>query len=480
MNFNDLFISNLLLSHIPKINTGHIMFDILCIIIAFLTITYFHQSNFKLRLAKFIDSIISNYDTTNKIVFSCSDDSANKRFRAIMFFISKQNNPSVKKLLEIVDIKFNSKLNDYAETVESIYRVDQSAKFIVDTNINGCIYYKEKEKIDNRGNKIIKEITLIELSSNKFKLTELQKWVNQRVIEYENFIRLKACDKQLFIEVSNNTETDKLEVFYTPWKSNVTFENRFFTNKEQILSKIKFFIDNPDWYKSRGIPYTLGFLLWGEPGCGKTGFIKALMNLTNKHGISVKLNNQFDMNKLKEIIYDDELCEDIIIPQENRILIFEDIDCMDSIVMDRDLKEQAKKDKYKSKKEKLDKDDDLDKDFKKIKKITKTNNFNNNLSYFLNILDGIQECPGRIIIMTTNKPDKLDKALIRPGRIDYNIHFTKATIKDINDIAKFYWDAHEIDNINPDNDLKYSHAEIVNMCRTSDTIQEFYNKLCFS
>ena len=479
MNFNDILMSNLLLGHIPKMSTGHIVCDILCIIMAFLIITYAHQSNFKLRLINFIDSIISNYDTTNKIVFSCSDENANKRFRAIMFFISKQNNPSVKRLLEIVDIKFNQKLNDYAETIESIYRVDQSAKFVVDMNINGCIYYKEKEGTDLRGNKIIKEITLIELSSNKFKLTQLQKWVSQRVIEYENFIRLKACDKQLFIEVSNNTETEKLEVFYTPWKSNVTFENRFFTNKEQILSKIKFFIENPDWYKSRGIPYTLGFLLWGEPGCGKTGFIKALMNLTNRHGISVKLNNQFNMNKLKEIIYDDELCQDIIIPQENRILIFEDIDCMDSIVMDRDLKEQAKKDKYKLKKENLDKDNDLDKDIKKIKKITKTNNFNNNLSYFLNILDGIQECPGRIIIMTTNKPDKLDKALIRPGRIDYNIHFTKATIKDICDIATFYWDEHKINDINPDNDLKYSHAEIVNMCRTSDTIQEFNNKLCF-
>ncbi|KAK3933869.1 hypothetical protein QBC46DRAFT_220171, partial [Diplogelasinospora grovesii] len=34
---------------------------------------------------------------------------------------------------------------------------------------------------------------------------------------------------------------------------------------------------------------------------------------------------------------------------------------------------------------------------------------------------------GHILIMTTNYPDRLDKALIRPGRIDYQVEFTNAT-----------------------------------------------------
>ena len=49
------------------------------------------------------------------------------------------------------------------------------------------------------------------------------------------------------------------------------------------------------------------------------------------------------------------------------------------------------------------------------------------LSSLLNVLDGTLETPGRIIIMTSNFPEKLDKALIRPGRIDVNIEFTKCT-----------------------------------------------------
>ncbi|CAN0117855.1 unnamed protein product, partial [Laminaria digitata] len=40
----------------------------------------------------------------------------------------------------------------------------------------------------------------------------------------------------------------------------------------------------------------------------------------------------------------------------------------------------------------------------------------------LNVLDGIVDTPGRIVIMTTNHPEALDAALIRPGRIDKKIY----------------------------------------------------------
>lgn len=39
----------------------------------------------------------------------------------------------------------------------------------------------------------------------------------------------------------------------------------------------------------------------------------------------------------------------------------------------------------------------------------------------LNVLDGVVDTPGRIVIMTTNQVDVLDPALIRPGRIDKTI-----------------------------------------------------------
>ena len=41
-----------------------------------------------------------------------------------------------------------------------------------------------------------------------------------------------------------------------------------------------------------------------------------------------------------------------------------------------------------------------------------------NLSGILNVLDGVVDTPGRMLIITTNHPEILDPALIRPGRID--------------------------------------------------------------
>merc|ERR1712151_1051684 len=44
------------------------------------------------------------------------------------------------------------------------------------------------------------------------------------------------------------------------------------------------------------------------------------------------------------------------------------------------------------------------------------------LSGLLNVLDGVVDSPGRILVMTSNHPEKLDPALIRPGRINKRLH----------------------------------------------------------
>merc|ERR550514_1490286 len=45
-----------------------------------------------------------------------------------------------------------------------------------------------------------------------------------------------------------------------------------------------------------------------------------------------------------------------------------------------------------------------------------------NLAGLLNVIDGVVDAPGRILVMTTNHPEKLDPALIRPGRINRKLH----------------------------------------------------------
>jgi chaperone BCS1 len=61
------------------------------------------------------------------------------------------------------------------------------------------------------------------------------------------------------------------------------------------------------------------------------------------------------------------------------------------------------------------------------------------LGGILELLDGLVETPGRILVITTNHPDELDQALVRPGRVDMDIKFTKATRKDIAEMYKIWY-----------------------------------------
>ena len=53
-----------------------------------------------------------------------------------------------------------------------------------------------------------------------------------------------------------------------------------------------------------------------------------------------------------------------------------------------------------------------------------------NLSGLLNVLDGVVDCPGRIVVMTTNHVKKLDPALIRPGRVNKTIYMGYLAVRE--------------------------------------------------
>ena len=494
MNINDIFITNMIMNSFTKVNTGYILLDALYMLVTTSVLITVFSPGFKNKFYRKVESILHKYDKTKLITFCSMEKTTSKRFKAIMFWVGKQNNQSVKKLLEIVETKYSRKSDEYEETNQNCYRVDQNSQFEIDKDIFGKINYREKEIIDNFGKVRHEEVINLDVFSNKYNLVEIQKWVEDRHKEYETHVRTKISSGQLLVEIGWDSKDRELDIYYNPWSSNATFSNRFFTGKEEILKKIEFFINNPDWYSKRGLPWTLGFLIWGKPGCGKTGFIKALMNLTGRHGITIKLNDKFDLKKLKEVIYDEEICDDLIIPQDKKIIILEDIDCMGELIKDRDQKEKSKLITKSSESDFSDIEDSSmssrQKQKRKLKHNTssimaKEENENNNLSYLLNILDGLQECPGRIVIMTTNKPEVLDSALIREGRIDYKIEFTNATTTDVKNIVNFYWYettdeeilTEQVSKIDTSIDKMFSHAIIVNICRSSESVKETVDKI---
>ena len=87
------------------------------------------------------------------------------------------------------------------------------------------------------------------------------------------------------------------------FESGKNFDNIFFPEKENMVKRINFFASNKEWYKKRGIPYTMGFLLYGEPGCGKTSTIKAIANHTQRHIVSVPLSKIKTGKELLNVFY---------------------------------------------------------------------------------------------------------------------------------------------------------------------------------
>jgi chaperone BCS1 len=82
------------------------------------------------------------------------------------------------------------------------------------------------------------------------------------------------------------------------------------------------------------------------------------------------------------------------------------------------------------------------------------------LSFLLNLLDGTLEANGRILIITTNFPERIDRALIRPGRVDMIIHFKKCNREVMQEMIHSFYDT---DTQLPDDsslDGKWSPAEV--------------------
>ena len=100
----------------------------------------------------------------------------------------------------------------------------------------------------------------------------------------------------------------------------------------------------------------------------------------------------------------------------------------------------------------------IESDIKPIKKTNIT------LADFLELLDGIIEMPGRMIILTSNHPEILDPALVRPGCIDMIIEFKRLSKQNIKDMYNLWFKTDIPDYIyNNMKDHMFTQAEIGNM-----------------
>lgn len=149
-------------------------------------------------------------------------------------------------------------------------------------------------------------------------------------------------------------------------------------NLTNIVTDIHKFIDSEDEYLDKGIPYKRNYLLEGLPGTGKTSLIFAIASELDMDLCVINFSHSVD---------DINFMDAISNMNDKSILVLEDIDC---VFGDRK------------------------------SEITKSGI---TFAGILNVLDGIGRKHKLITFMTTNYSDRLDNALIRPGRIDYKLKF---------------------------------------------------------
>ena len=94
------------------------------------------------------------------------------------------------------------------------------------------------------------------------------------------------------------------------------------------------------------------------------------------------------------------------------------------------------------------------------------------LGYLLRKLDGLESGEGRIIIATTNHPERIDPALLRPGRFGFQLHLTRCTGQMLVDMVRMIYQAAEISKgrwekalkqLKRVPDLKWAPAELLQL-----------------
>jgi mitochondrial chaperone BCS1 len=170
--------------------------------------------------------------------------------------------------------------------------------------------------------------------------------------------------------------------------------------KEDLVNDVRQFRESRERYGVLGVPYHRGYLLYGPPGTGKTSLVSGL---AAEFGMSIYAINLTELS-------DQKLKRAVSTVPENSVILFEDIDCM----------------KVGGRRLRIDDESQRPRVAEEAKS-EPGDRYGVTLSGLLNVLDGFHAPENVLFLMTTNKIEALDTALLRPGRIDYRLYMGRAT-----------------------------------------------------
>ncbi|XP_031478214.1 AAA-ATPase At3g50940-like [Nymphaea colorata] len=186
------------------------------------------------------------------------------------------------------------------------------------------------------------------------------------------------------------------------------------SQKAAIMKDLKKFMERKQLYRKVGKAWKRGYLLYGPPGTGKSSLIGAMANFLNFDIYDLELT---DVRRNSDL-------RNLLMATSNRsMLVIEDIDCTKELKNREGSGDQAV----------------VPSRWGEFgdKEVT--------LSGFLNFIDGLWSSCGdeRVIVFTTNHKEKLDPALLRPGRMDMHIHMGYCSFSGFRIMASNYLGIHD-------------------------------------
>jgi len=484
--FFDIILATVVILFISNINKilsaiWEIIWNFICKWWRKMSWMFINCKNYLFPDRKLTKTVIIQHITENKQI--------NELYKAVHFYIT--NSTSIEYLREpTLYMSYDKRIDSGIEQIDlSISKTVPQMMERSFTYQNHIIYYSFSTNLvtiygDEERKKENNVITLNVTINTRDQIDIMDDFCKFCIKEYVEFMNKKKWIQKVFVNkdgkwIANDSKNyRKVET--------VILKSKL---KKEIMDDIDFFLSGEEWYHNIDIPYSRGYLLYGYPGTGKTSMIKALANYTKRHIHYLLLNEIKSDTELLSLLQE--------IKCKETILVIEDIDCMTEVIKNRGKKATG------------DEGQKISSELDEVKQILKqstifypammNNNNNNNiggmsgmsgmsgmplmgnfmnsmqnnpseppkkltLSGLLNALDGVFNHDGRILIITTNKPKDLDKALIRPGRIDRSFLFDYCDREQIGNIYKMFYQhdcsAELLDQIE---DFKYSPSHITGL-----------------
>ncbi len=331
---------------------------------------------------------------------------------------------------------------------------------------------------DKKTNVIKTNKTILKLKSKKHNVDKINLFIN-KCLKFNKEFESEINKDKLYHFIFKGTDPGYefrdcflisiLSDYNDPsYINNKTFDCLHFSNKDKLIKNLDR-LKNLAYYKRNGLTRKAGFLLYGPPGCGKTGSVIASAIHTKRHIIEVPMS-RIKKNSDIEELFNLTKIGNVDFTKEDIIILFDEIDQIGIPIQKRESEKnqenEKKKEKNKENNEETNEENKLTtvlKEYMKIDTCKVLQDDSVNLGILLSRLDGIGNYDGLIIMATTNCKDELSPALYRDGRLNpmmYDYACKEDIIKIIEQFYEIELSQEQIEKL-PDRDNKISHSSII-------------------